>query len=352
MHSEIGKPSPPKLSICISTFNRGNFIGATLESIVAQATNQCEIVVLDGGSTDDTQTIVCEYDRRFDCIRYIRQDTNNGIDRDYDRVVELAFGEYCWLMTDDDLLKPGAIAAVLSTLQRDISLVIVNAEFKNLSMTAVLQERRLNFSSDRIYGPRDMDRLFVEAGHTLTYIGGAVIKRSLWLARDRMRYYGTYYIHVGVIFQEPLPGDTVVLADPLISYRSGNAHTFSPHVIEVLWVRWPSLVATLALSDSTKNIVGPTAPWKQLREVLLWRGMGLYSLIDYRRWVRPRLKSMSEGWIPASIALLPGVLANTICLIHFSMTDRRYRNLVQPSVLLQGLRDSRFHISNWLRLQH
>lgn len=50
-----------KLSICIGTFNRSAFIGATLESIVSQATSECEIVVSDNASNDDTWKVVSEY---------------------------------------------------------------------------------------------------------------------------------------------------------------------------------------------------------------------------------------------------------------------------------------------------
>src|SRR5688572_20142525 len=102
-------PARLLLSICITTFNRSKFIGATLESILTQTPECCEVVVLDGGSTDGTKQIISEYARRFDRLRYIRNDVNGGYDRDCNQVVELACGKYCWLMTDDDLLKPGAV---------------------------------------------------------------------------------------------------------------------------------------------------------------------------------------------------------------------------------------------------
>ena len=38
-------------------------------------------------------------------LRYFRESVNSGVDRDYDKAVGYASGEYCWLMTDDDLLQ-------------------------------------------------------------------------------------------------------------------------------------------------------------------------------------------------------------------------------------------------------
>ena len=50
--------SKAELSICIPAKNFGQFIGETLDSIIQQANKNVEIVVLDGGSTDNTQEIV------------------------------------------------------------------------------------------------------------------------------------------------------------------------------------------------------------------------------------------------------------------------------------------------------
>lgn len=347
MHSTILQPSALRLSICITTFNRAAFIGATLESILAQLTNDCEVVVLDGGSTDNTERVVSEYTCRFDRLRYVRQDMNNGFDRDCDRVVELASGEYCWLMTDDDLLKPGAVAAVLLALRRDLSLIIINTEIRDLNMSTVLQSRTLDFASDRVYEPGEMDRLFVEVGDSLKYIGRVVIKRAVWIARERERYYGSLFVHIGVIFQERLPGETLVIAEPFISYRMGNAHTFSPKMFEIFMVKLPSLVWSLTLSESAKRKVCSAEPWRNLQELLLWRGWGLYSLTEYRRWIHPRLQSSRETLTPTLVALLPGVLVNALFVFYYSVTRRRYRGMWRPELMLQGMRESRFHIRNW-----
>jgi len=215
----VPQPESFKLSVCISTFNRAASIGETLERLIAQATNGCEIVVLDGASTDDTERVVTEYATRFDRLRYVRQDTNNGADRDFDRTVELARGEYCWLMSDDDLLKPGAVAAVLKALRRDPSLVIVNADVRDINKLNVPRARWLNIDSDRVYSPQEMDHVFLELGNYRGYIGWVVIKRAIWLTRDRQRYYGSLGNHVWVIFQERLPGETLMMAEPLISFR-------------------------------------------------------------------------------------------------------------------------------------
>ena len=104
----------PLLSICIATYNRAAYIGVTLDSIISQLTDDVELLVVDGASTDSTEEVLHTYIKKSNRIRYIRLAAKGGVDQDYDKSIEFARGEWCWLFTDDDLLKPGAIAAVKS----------------------------------------------------------------------------------------------------------------------------------------------------------------------------------------------------------------------------------------------
>lgn len=340
MSSTIASSTNPKLSVCIATFNRASFIGATLESILSQVTSDCEIMILDCGPTDETEKVVRQYMRHFAGLRYVRQDKNNGIDRDYDCVVGLACGEYCWLMTDDDLLKPGAITAVLKALQGSVSLVVVNVGSMDVTMTRVLRRRWLDFEFDRRYGPGEMDRLFVDVSNVLTYIGSFVIKKEVWVSRERQPYYGSWFIHLGVIFQERLPGEAVIIAEPFVTYRTSNAHTWSARGSEIYLIKWPSIVWSLGLSESAKSRVCSAKPWRDLHRLLLIRGYGHYSLTEYRRWVRPRLQSAHEAILPILVALVPGGLVNTLFVLYYA--GRRH-----GSGRLQAMRESRFHFRNW-----
>lgn len=326
----------PRLSITIATFNRAEFIGATLESILSQITSDCEVVVLDGGSTDGTELVVWQYLCAFKSLRYIRQDVRQGVDQDYDRAVELANGEFCWLMTDDDHLKPGAVEAVLQVLNCDVSFVFVNGESRDVNMSRVVRHRWLDLDANRVYSPDEIDRLFVEVGELLKYIGSIVVDRRMWLSRERRRYYGSWFIYLGVIFQERLPGNAVVIAAPFVSYRMGNEHAFSSRLFEIMFVKWPSLVWSLALTESTKRSVCRAEPWRDGWELLRWRGMGFYSLVEYRRVVRPQLRSTGEAFVPVLVALLPGVLLNAIFVLYYSVFHGHGGRL-------QAMKDSRFH---------
>ena len=310
------------ISICIATRNRGAFIGATLESIITQATDDVEIVILDGASTDNTEEVVRQYQSRFPHLRYFRQDTNLDIDRDFANAVNLAQGDYCWLFSDDDVLKPGAIQIVLDALQANYSLVIVNSEVRGADLCTVLESKRLPFEEDRLYKPCDHDRLLIDVGNYLTFIGCVVIKRALWNARKREDYFGSHFIHVGVIFQQALPEDALVLVKPLIVIRYANASWLGRY-FEVWMFKWPNLIwSFVAFSSSIKLRVCRKEPWRSPRTLMHMRGKGAYTKEEYGKWLRPRLTSKWARARAKAIAYVPGRVANFIVFIYYLAFNR------------------------------
>ncbi len=311
------EPQAFKLSICITTRNRAALIGATLETIVSQATNDCEIVIVDGASTDGTTQVVSQYACRFPHFTYIRQETNNGLDRGFNEAVEHARGEYFWLMPDDDFMKPGAIARVLEALKRDYSLVVVNVEYRNFQMSTVLQAGHLPFVADREFAPSEFDQLFATCWRLVRYGGAIVMKRELWLARKREPYFGSYWMVIAVVFQERLPGAALVLANPLISVRIGN-QSWQSKLFKIMYINWPSLVRSLPVSVSAKEDAWEDKASMRTAILLTVRAAGEYSLDDYRRHMRPHLHSITDRLSAALIAMLPRVLLNSCLVLYYS----------------------------------
>jgi glycosyltransferase involved in cell wall biosynthesis len=201
--------------VCISTYERGAFIGETLDSILRQMTTDVELLVVDGVSSDDTLRVISETASRHPELRYFRESKNSGADADYDKAVGYATGDYCWLMTDDDLLMPGAVRRVLEAIESGPDLVIANSEVWNVDFTQRLETPRLAIAADTEYDATRKEQFFVQTANYLSFIGSVVIKRELWRARDRVSYYESLFVHVGVIFQSPGFGSAKVITQPL-----------------------------------------------------------------------------------------------------------------------------------------
>lgn len=335
----------PTLTFCIATWNRADLLRQTLESIIGQANDEVEIVVVDGGSADHTSDVVEELRREFSYIRYLRLDEKGGVDQDFARAVDMAAGEYCWLFSDDDILSPGAIQAVLDAIDRKYSLIIVNAEVRGSSFDTLIEERRLKHLENREYLQSEFEQFFIDTANYLTFIGAVVIKKQIWDSRRVSDYFGTEFVHVGVIFQKPIPGRTIVLSHPHISIRYGHAQ-WTSRSIDIWMHKWPDLLWSLpAISDRAKRKVGrgPSKSLGNLKMIALLRAQGAFGREEYRKWIRPNDHSRLFRTLMFLIALFPGPLLNLLAMIYFQGFSHT------SGIAIYDLHKSRYYYLNFLK---
>ena len=313
-----------KLSICIATYNRAAFIAETLDSILRQTTPEVEVVVVDGASPDATREVVGRVAGRHPALRYYRESVNSGVDGDYDKAVGYARGEYCWLMTDDDVLVPGAVPRVLAALATRPPLVVVNAEVRNIDLTVTLASPRLDVLEDVEYEARRREDFFARTARYLSFIGAVVIRREIWLARDRKSYYGTQFVHMGVVFQSPAIGPAKVIAQPLVMIRNGNA-MWTSRAFEIWSFKWPALLWSFGdFSESARRSVCPREPWRGFNFLLFHRALGSYSLAEFRKHLAgiARGRARAVAWL---VARCPAALANLAVVSYYGLFKRGAR---------------------------
>lgn len=305
-----------RLSICIATRNRCALLMETLSSALTQMDERVEIVVVDGASTDDTPLAMARLAEQDGRVHYFREEQNGGIDRDYDKAVMYAKGTYCWLMGDDDWFLPGALNRVLEATASDPSFIVVDAEVRDAEQSRVLVKRRLELTSDRNFGPDELESLFLATAKQLTFIGSAIVRRSLWLARKREPYFGSFFIHVGVVFQQPLPHGALVLVEPCLSIRYGNV-SWSAKTFEIWTSKWPNLIWSLThFPESSRAAIVAKRPYWSARELVMMRSTGAYSWTEYRKWVQPSASSRLKKLMCAAIASAPGGILNLLSIIY------------------------------------
>lgn len=312
---------PVELSICIATLNRAGYIGETLDSIVGQIEEGVEVVVVDGASSDGTTDVLAGYCARYPQIVYRRELSNSGVDADYDKAVSYASGQYCWLMTDDDRLKPGALQRVLSAIRESPDLVVVNAEVRSADLADVMEKSRLAISGEVYYSAREKEQFLRDIGAYLSFIGCVVIRRDWWLARERTIYYGSLFIHVGVIFQNPSVENVTVIGDPLIQIRYGNA-MWTPRGFEIWMFKWPRLIWSFPdYSDEAKRAVCRRHPWRSVKALFHQRAMGSYSIDEFHKFW-PDSKRGLRGRVAWLVSWFPAPIANFIMVFYFSLKAR------------------------------
>ena len=222
-----------KLSICMPTYNFGAYIAETLDSILAQLEPDVEIVILDGGSSDDTASVVERFTRLEPRISYARQAARGGIDRDMARSVELAGGEYCWLFSSDDVMKPGALRRVLGEIESGLDvyvsgLTLCDKRMQVLGEHPVSRARRGEIF--QLGNENDRQRYFALADTTtaiFSFMGSLVFRRARWLQHSlEEAYVGSCWAHV-VRFLRMIPGGLALkyVGDSL-QYKRGDNDSF------------------------------------------------------------------------------------------------------------------------------
>ena len=117
----------PLLSICISTYNRAEWLAAGLRNLerLLPESNPCiEIVVCDNTSTDHTSEVVKPYLKRND-FHYYCNPVNVGMLGNLRVTAHHAKGEYIWILGDDDLIKPGCVERVLKIIRENPELALI-----------------------------------------------------------------------------------------------------------------------------------------------------------------------------------------------------------------------------------
>jgi len=197
-----------RLSICIPTYNFGPFIGTTLQSVLSQVEEDVEVVVLDGGSSDDTTKVVESFQERYPCLRYERRDERGGIDRDIARTVDLARGEYCWLFCADDVMKPGAMKRMLEHLDSGCDVYLCGLTLCTLNMQPLGDHRVSRIKTESQFDLSDTRERTIYFKHALTttaffsFAGSLAFKKSRWdeIGLDE-EFVGSLWAHVARFFQ-------------------------------------------------------------------------------------------------------------------------------------------------------
>ena len=115
--------APPVVSIVIPTHNRRDLIGETIQSVLDQTFEDFEILVVDNGSTDDTQQGVCDVgDPR---IKYTYQEDTGGPAGPRNTGIRQARGKYIAFLDSDDLWLPHKLEHQIGFLEQhpDVALI-------------------------------------------------------------------------------------------------------------------------------------------------------------------------------------------------------------------------------------
>ncbi|NDC63230.1 MAG: glycosyltransferase, partial [Planctomycetia bacterium] len=155
-------PSRPRLSVCISTYNRAGWLEAALTNwarLHPQPLPGVELVVCDNASTDDTAAVVQRHAGRGDLV-YHRNGSNVGMLGNLRETAQRARGDHVWIVGDDDIVMPGCVERILGVLREHpaVPLVYLNYAFTRLDEPEKIRDFAAFFSGSRPIVAAEADR--------------------------------------------------------------------------------------------------------------------------------------------------------------------------------------------------
>lgn len=174
----------PMISICIPQYNRIRFLLQSLEDIAKQTFPNIEISISDDCSTDTTEADIKRIAQTYKYpIRYFRQQTNQGYDRNLRYSIEMATSEYVMILGNDDTINPEYDLTALSKF-------LIEHNFPDIGFTNFYDapskriQTRAAVTACLGHGPDVAFRYY----SCFSFVGGIIFKKSVFLKYNTAEY--------------------------------------------------------------------------------------------------------------------------------------------------------------------
>lgn len=138
-----------KISVIMPAYNAGNYIGSSIESVLAQTHSNFELLVINDCSEDNTEEIVNNYIKRDGRIRLINLSTNMGAPAGPRNIgIRQSSAQWLAFLDADDIWHPAKIQRQIEVLER------TGSRFCSTKMVDFIDQSSLRLSDA---GPNDYE---------------------------------------------------------------------------------------------------------------------------------------------------------------------------------------------------
>ena len=122
------------VSVCIPVYNNADYIGETIDSILAQTYQNLELIMVDDNSTDHSYQVLQDYAKKDERVKIYKNETNLGMSGNWNRCLELCSGEVMKLVCADDLLSPDIINREMEIFEKYPEVVLVDSDTRLVNL--------------------------------------------------------------------------------------------------------------------------------------------------------------------------------------------------------------------------
>ncbi|MDT8415690.1 MAG: glycosyltransferase family 2 protein [Flavobacteriaceae bacterium] len=144
---------PPLVSIIIPTFNRAHLIGETLDSVLAQTYANWECIIVDDGSTDNTDAVVQAYVEKDARFRYFHRPPEHlpGANGARNFGFKMSRGGFVNWFDDDDVMLEDFLLNKVNAINKQTDIIINFGYFVDDSLNVIRKNKANENQIDNLY---------------------------------------------------------------------------------------------------------------------------------------------------------------------------------------------------------
>lgn len=217
------------VSVVMPVYNGSLYLREAIDSILSQTHTNLELIIINDGSTDNSEEIICSYDDSR--IRYLINEKNSGICVTLNKGLDIAKGKYIARMDCDDISVPERLQMQIEYMEQNPSIGVLGSDI--IVFGEGIKERIFTFEHDKNCCKAGL--LF----NTCVAHPAVMIRTSL-LEEYHFRYNDTYrgLEDFELWYRISKHADLVNLSHPLLYYRkhkSQETQNVSPKVLNKLY---------------------------------------------------------------------------------------------------------------------
>jgi len=307
------------LTIAIPSHNSTHLLEQAICSITAEPGFgvDVDLSISDNSLTEETSELCSRKYSTNTAIHYHRSVEYNSLDANVHRAVELATGTYVWIFGDDDLIVPNVLPKLLAFLEEtQPDLVVLNSQ--SFHADFVIERSRMRQGLPSVYLSEQSDTFLQDLGGYLTYVGGILVRRELWLKHYDPSKLGSFFAHLHAVCAIKLGRSAHLFSSPAIKMRM-NSQTWTSQSFLIWSCLYPKLIWNLpGYGDLAKQSVIPRQPIHSPRRMLAARAYGSLTTSVWRQVIAPS----------SDIVLTAKILTFSLCLLPQALLAHLYRIVI------------------------
>ena len=332
------------LTISIPSHNATRYLEAAVSSIMAEPEfgRDVALSISDNSPSQESTEL---YQNRYECnpaIQHHRSLEYESLDANVNRAVELASGTYVWIFGDDDLIVPGVLSKLLPFLERNQpDLVVLNSQ--SFQGNETIETSRVPNGVLDMYLPAQNDAFLQDLGGYLTYVGGILVRRELWVQHYNRSTIGSFFAHIDVVCAIKRGRRAHFFSDPAIRMRM-HSQTWTSKSFLIWNCHYPELIWNLpGYGAAAKRAVIPRRPIHSPRRMLAARAYGSLNLPAWRQVIcaSPEVAPAFKAFT-LLLCLLPRALFSHLYRLVILLLRSRHTKGFSPALALSKLQSTRF----------